>query len=67
MLRADLGIENVRAGLLPLDKVGTVRERWVQGAGVVDGVNDAPALAAAHTDLAMGQGPVIDHAAQPPR
>ncbi|MET7475304.1 heavy metal translocating P-type ATPase [Streptomyces sp. NPDC005648] len=57
-LAAEVGIEDVRAGLLPQHKVDAVRE-W-EGAGrkvlvVGDGVNDAPALAAAHTGVAMGR------------
>ncbi|RSN81402.1 heavy metal translocating P-type ATPase [Streptomyces sp. WAC 05379] len=57
-LAAEAGIEDVRAGLLPQDKVGAVRE--LEGAGyrvmvVGDGVNDAPALAAAHVGVAMGR------------
>nr|WP_107906471.1 heavy metal translocating P-type ATPase [Streptomyces chartreusis] len=57
-LAAEAGIEDVRAGLLPQDKVGAVRE--LEGAGyrvmvVGDGVNDAPALAAAHIGVAMGR------------
>ncbi|MFJ9543872.1 heavy metal translocating P-type ATPase [Streptomyces sp. NPDC101225] len=57
-MAAEVGITDVRAGLLPPDKVAAVRE--LEGAGrkvlvVGDGVNDAPALAAAHTGLAMGR------------
>ncbi|WP_406405414.1 heavy metal translocating P-type ATPase [Streptomyces sp. NBC_01643] len=57
-LATEVGIEDVRAGLLPQDKVSAVRE--LEGAGrkvlvVGDGVNDAPALAAAHTGVAMGR------------
>ncbi|MEU6659971.1 heavy metal translocating P-type ATPase [Streptomyces sp. NPDC046821] len=57
-LASGLGITDVRAGLLPQDKVAAVRE--LEGAGrrvlvVGDGVNDAPALAAAHTGIAMGR------------
>ncbi|MDX3665206.1 heavy metal translocating P-type ATPase [Streptomyces europaeiscabiei] len=55
---ADTGIADVRAGLFPQDKVAAVRE--LQGGGrkvlfVGDGVNDAPALAAAHSGVAMGR------------
>jgi P-type E1-E2 ATPase len=57
-LAARLGITDIRAGLLPQDKVTAVRE--LEDAGrrmllVGDGVNDAPALAAAHTGVAMGR------------
>ncbi|MBO8193074.1 heavy metal translocating P-type ATPase [Streptomyces oryzae] len=52
------GITDVRACLLPQDKVATVRELEAAGRRVLvvgDGVNDAPALAAAHTGVAMGR------------
>jgi heavy metal translocating P-type ATPase len=52
-----VGIDEVRAGLLPEDKVEAVRELEAGGqrvAVVGDGINDAPALAAAHTGIAMG-------------
>ncbi|MGW0474844.1 heavy metal translocating P-type ATPase [Streptomyces coeruleorubidus] len=57
-LAAEAGIDDVRAGLLPQDKLTAVQE--MEGAGrkvlvVGDGVNDAPALAAAHTGVAMGR------------
>ncbi|HEX5346348.1 MAG TPA: heavy metal translocating P-type ATPase [Pseudonocardiaceae bacterium] len=57
-LAAEVGIGDVRAGLLPQDKVDTVRALQTRGERVVlvgDGVNDAPALAAAHTGIAMGK------------
>ncbi|WP_193241841.1 heavy metal translocating P-type ATPase [Streptomyces phaeolivaceus] len=55
---SDTGIADVRAGLLPQDKVAAVRELQDGGAKVLfvgDGVNDAPALAAAHSGVAMGR------------
>ncbi|MFI6091149.1 heavy metal translocating P-type ATPase [Streptomyces sp. NPDC051218] len=57
-LAAEVGIDDVRAGLLPQDKVAAVREAAEAGRKVLvigDGVNDAPALAAAHTGIAMGR------------
>ncbi|MER7489292.1 heavy metal translocating P-type ATPase [Streptomyces sp. NPDC126497] len=57
-LADEVGIEDVRAGLLPQHKVRAVRELEDSGRTVMvvgDGVNDAPALAAAHTGVAMGR------------
>ncbi|MEU1280676.1 heavy metal translocating P-type ATPase [Streptomyces sp. NPDC005805] len=57
-LAAEAGIDEVRAGLLPQDKVAAVRAWEAAGRRVLvvgDGVNDAPALAAAHTGIAMGR------------
>ncbi|MFE7123408.1 heavy metal translocating P-type ATPase [Streptomyces sp. NPDC057617] len=58
LLAREVGITDARAGLLPQDKVGAVREQETAGRKVLvvgDGVNDAPALAAAHTGVAMGR------------
>ncbi|GGZ69653.1 metal-transporting ATPase [Streptomyces bluensis] len=55
---ADTGITDVRAGLLPEGKVDAVRAFQGEGRKVLfvgDGVNDAPALAAAHSGVAMGR------------
>ncbi|MFB7286518.1 heavy metal translocating P-type ATPase [Actinacidiphila glaucinigra] len=57
-LAAQVGITDVRAGLLPQDKVSAVRAWEAEGQRVLvvgDGVNDAPALAAAHSGIAMGK------------
>ncbi|MFH8724179.1 HAD-IC family P-type ATPase [Streptomyces termitum] len=53
-----VGITDVRAGLLPGEKAAVVREWEAAGRRVLvvgDGVNDAPALAAAHCGVAMGR------------
>ncbi|MUL64487.1 cadmium-translocating P-type ATPase [Mycobacterium sp. CBMA 234] len=56
-LAARVGIAEVRAGLLPHDKVDAVRDLQADGSRLTmvgDGINDAPALAAAHAGIAMG-------------
>jgi len=59
VIAAEAGIEEVRSGLLPEDKLRLVREWQGRGQRVAflgDGINDAPAMAAADVGLAMGAG-----------
>lgn len=53
----EVGIDEVHAGLMPEDKLELIRSMKADGAHVAmvgDGINDAPALAAADTSIAMG-------------
>jgi Cu+-exporting ATPase len=56
---ADIAIENVRAAVLPDQKVAAIKELQDKGHHVLmigDGVNDAAALASADLSMAMGTG-----------
>ena len=59
MIANELGIDEVRAELLPQDKAKIVKELMESGkkvAFVGDGINDAPALISAHVGISMSRG-----------
>jgi Cu+-exporting ATPase len=59
---AELGIDDVTAGVLPGGKVealNALRRRFGELAFVGDGINDAPALAAADIGVAVGDGSTV--------
>jgi Cd2+/Zn2+-exporting ATPase len=53
---AEIGIDEIRAGLLPENKLDIIRELKKEGRVMMigDGVNDAPALATSDLGVAMG-------------
>ncbi|MFI6303507.1 heavy metal translocating P-type ATPase [Amycolatopsis thailandensis] len=58
-IAAEIGVSDVRAGVLPAEKAQVIEELRAGGARVAmvgDGINDGPALATADLGMAMAQG-----------
>ena len=57
-----LGVDTLRAGVLPSDKAGFVARRRAEGHRVImvgDGINDSPALSEADCGIAISDGAAI--------
>ena len=56
-----VGVDQIVAQVMPLEKENVIKELKAQGAVAMvgDGINDAPALTAADTGIAIGQGTQI--------
>lgn len=59
LVAKELGVDEVKADLLPTDKARIIKELMEEGkkvAFVGDGINDAPALISAHVGISMSRG-----------
>ena len=62
VIAGELGIDDVRAEVLPEDKAEYIRNEQAEGRSVImigDGINDTPALSLADVGIAVGSGAVI--------